>query len=468
MKMKRLHAAVAVALLTVSGCSLMPNYEQPAAPVAATYSVPSSEDGAIVTWQQFFHSPELQALIGQALENNRDYRVAALNIERAQALYRIQRADLLPSITASGAGTSQRVPQDLSTHGQTETTHTYSAGLGFTAYELDFFGRVRSLNQQALETYFATLEARRSAKLALIAEVASAYYQLQADQQLLAIAQQTLDSQRESYNLVLSSYDHEVATELDLSQAESTVRTAESAKARYQRLVEQDKNALVLLVGKPLPDSAFAAIALDSVKLQEDLPAGMPSRLLTARPDILAAEHQLKAANANIGAARAAFFPSIALTASAGSASAQLGDLFAGGQGAWSFVPSINVPIFNHGRNKANLDVAKVQTSIEVANYQKTIQTAFREVSDGLVAKAYLDEQMVAENLRVQANRKSYGLANSRYREGVDTFLNTLDAQRNLFSAEQDLVTVRLARINNLISLYKALGGGEAEVPASL
>lgn len=468
MKMKRLHAAVAVALLTVSGCSLMPNYEQPAAPVAATYSVPSSEDGAIVTWQQFFHSPELQALIGQALENNRDYRVAALNIERAQALYRIQRADLLPSITASGAGTSQRVPQDLSTHGQTETTHTYSAGLGFTAYELDFFGRVRSLNQQALETYFATLEARRSAKLALIAEVASAYYQLQADQQLLAIAQQTLDSQRESYHLVLSSYDHEVATELDLSQAESTVRTAESAKARYQRLVEQDKNALVLLVGKPLPDSAFTAIALDSVKLQEDLPAGMPSRLLTARPDILAAEHQLKAANANIGAARAAFFPSIALTASAGSASAQLGDLFAGGQGAWSFVPSINVPIFNHGRNKANLDVAKVQTSIEVANYQKTIQTAFREVSDGLVAKAYLDEQMVAENLRVQANRKSYGLANSRYREGVDTFLNTLDAQRNLFSAEQDLVTVRLARINNLISLYKALGGGEAEVPASL
>jgi len=468
MKMKRLHAAVAVALLTVSGCSLMPNYEQPAAPVAATYSVPSSEDGAIVTWQQFFHSPELQALIGQALENNRDYRVAALNIERAQALYRIQRADLLPSITASGAGTSQRVPQDLSTHGQTETTHTYSAGLGFTAYELDFFGRVRSLNQQALETYFATLEARRSAKLALIAEVASAYYQLQADQQLLAIAQQTLGSQRESYDLVLSSYDHEVATELDLSQAESTVRTAESAKARYQRLVEQDKNALVLLVGKPLPDSAFAAIALDSVKLQEDLPAGMPSRLLTARPDILAAEHQLKAANASIGAARAAFFPSIALTASAGSASAQLGDLFAGGQGAWSFVPSINVPIFNHGRNKANLDVAKVQTSIEVANYQKTIQTAFREVSDGLVAKAYLDEQMVAENLRVQANRKSYGLANSRYREGVDTFLNTLDAQRNLFSAEQDLVTVRLARINNLISLYKALGGGEAEVPASL
>ncbi|KIY39078.1 multidrug transporter [Pseudomonas sp. 10-1B] len=468
MKKKLLHAAVTLALLSVSGCSLIPKYERPSAPVAPAYSVPAPDDGAVVTWQQFFQSQGLQALIQEALENNRDYRVAALNIERAQALYRIQRSDLLPSINATGAGSSQRLPQDLSSTGQAETTHTYSAGLGFTSYELDFFGRVRSLNQQALETYFSTIEAKRSAKLALIAEVASAYYQLQADQQLLAIAQRTLASQQQSYHLVMSSYDHEVATELDLSQAESTVRTAESAQARYQRLVEQDKNALVLLVGKPLPEAAFAAVELDQLKLQEDLPAGVPSQLLTARPDILAAEHQLKAANANVGAARAAFFPSITLTASAGSASAQLGELFAGGQGAWSFIPSINIPIFNHGRNKANLDVAKVQSSIEVANYQKAIQTAFREVSDGLVAKSYLDAQVVAEHKRVQANGKSYALANSRYREGVDTFLNTLDAQRNLFSAEQDLITVKLARINNLISLYKALGGGEADVPVSL
>jgi len=468
MKMKRLHAAVAVALLTVSGCSLMPKYDRPQATIAPTYSVPSRAGTPSVTWQQLFRSEPLQGLINEALAHNQDYRVAALNIERAQALYRIQRADLLPSINASGAGASQRLPHDLSTTGQTETTHTYSAGLGFTAYELDFFGRVRSLNQQALETYFATVEAKRSAKLALVAQVAAAYYQLQADQQLLAIAQRTLSSQQQSYALVTSSYDNEVATELDLSQAESTVRAAESAKARYQRLVEQDKNALVLLVGKPLPATAFAAIELDALKLQEDLPAGMPSELLTARPDILAAEHQLKAANANVGAARAAFFPSITLTASAGSASAQLGDLFAGGQGAWSFVPSINIPIFNYGRNQANLEVAKVQTSIEVANYQKAIQTAFREVSDGLVAKAYLDAQVVAENQRVQANSKSYTLADSRYREGVDTFLNTLDAQRNLFSAEQDLVTLKLARINNLISLYKALGGGEAEPPLNL
>ncbi len=468
MRKKRLNTALTVALLTVSGCSLMPTYQRPQAPIPLAYSVPSTPEAQVVGWQQFFQSDELRGLIQDALDNNRDYRVAALNIERAQALYRIQRSDLLPSINASGSGASQRLPADLGTSGLAQTTHTYSSGVGFTSYELDLFGRVRSLNQQALETYFSTIEAKRSAKLALIAEVAAAYYQLQADQQLLAVAQHALENQQQSYSLVRSSYDHEVATELDLTQAESTVRTAESAKARYRRLVEQDKNALVLLVGKPLPAKAFTAIELDALTLRDELPAGMPSELLTARPDILSAEHQLKAANANVGAARAAFFPSISLTASAGSASAQLGDLFAGGQGTWSFIPSINIPIFNHGRNQANLDAARIQTSIEVANYQKTIQTAFREVSDGLVAKSYLEMQIDAEHKRVLANSKSYALADSRYREGVDTFLNTLDAQRNLFSAEQDLITIKLARINNLISLYKALGGGETEVPVSL
>ncbi|WEK28845.1 MAG: efflux transporter outer membrane subunit [Candidatus Pseudomonas phytovorans] len=468
MKNKPMNCALGALLLTVSGCSLIPHYDRPPAPVAHAYSVPSEAGSPSVTWQQLLRSESLQALIKEALANNLDYRVAALNIERAQALYRIERADLLPSINATGAGASQRLPRDLSATERTETTHNYSAGLGFTAYELDFFGRVRSLNQQALETYFATVEAKRSAKLSLVAQVAAAYFQLQADQQLLAVAQRTLDSQQQSYALVASSYEQEVATELDLSQALSTVKTAESAKARYQRLVEQDKNALVLLVGKPLPETAFTAISADAFTLKDDLPAGMPSELLTLRPDILAAEHQLKAANGNIGAARAAFFPSIRLTASAGSASAQLGDLFAGGQGAWSFVPTITLPIFDYGRNKANLDVAKVQATIEVANYQKAIQTAFREVSDALVAKAYLDAQVLAEYQRVQANGKSYALADSRYREGVDTYLNTLDAQRNLFSAEQDLITVKLASITNLISLYKALGGGEAEVPMSL
>lgn len=470
MRIGCLKTVVTVAMMGISGCSLIPEYNRPQAPVEQTWEVPvtAQANAKRVQWQQFFQSDELKKLIAQSLDNNRDLRVAALNIERAQAQYRISRADLLPSINASGGGNSQRVPSDLSTTGDNEVTHQYTAGVGFTAYELDFFGRVRSLNEQALESYFATVEAQRSVKVALIAEVASAYFQFQADQQLLVISRQTLASQQDSYALVKSSYDQEVATELDLSQAESTVRAAEAAQARYERQVAQDKNALVLLVGTPLAPEFFAAAGLDALHVDEDLPVGLPSDLLMYRPDILSAEHQLKAANASIGAARAAFFPSITLTASAGAASADLGQLFSGGQGAWSFVPSINIPIFNSGRNQANLDVAKVQTSIEVANYQKAIQVAFREVSDSLVARSSLIAQVTAETKLVDANRRNFTLAENRYREGVDTYLNSLDAQRNLFSSQQSLVTTKLARINNLVSLYKALGGAEGAQVDSL
>ncbi|RAI70892.1 multidrug transporter [Pseudomonas fluorescens] len=464
MKQSRVSAAIVMAIVGLGGCSLIPEYNRPEAPVEQSWSVPiaAQANAKRVTWQQFFKNDALKNLISQSLENNRDLRVATLNIERAQAQYRISRADLLPSIDAKGSGISQRVPADLSTVGDKEVTHQYSAGVGFTAYELDFFGRVRSLNQQALESYFSTVEAQRSIKVSLIAEVSGAYFQLQADQELLAISRQTLLSQRDSYALVKSSYDEQVATELDLSQAESTVRTAEAAEAQYERLVEQDKNALVLLVGKPLSPQYFAAIELDTPQVDEEIPAGLPSELLNYRPDILSAEHSLKAANANIGAARAAFFPSITLTASGGAASADLGQLFTDGQGAWNFAPSINIPIFNSGRNRANLDVAKTQASIEVANYEKSIQVAFREVSDGLVARDSLDKQVIAQTQLVHANQRNYTLADSRYKEGVDTYLNSLDAQRNLFSSQQGLVTTKLARINNLISLFKALGGGEA------
>jgi multidrug efflux system outer membrane protein len=464
MKNLTLNATLAFVLMGAAGCSLIPQYQRPLAPVEDTWAAPV--DGATtgadrVTWQAFFHDEPLRQLIGQALENNRDLQVATLNIEKARAEYRIARSDLLPSIDASGSGTATRLPGDVAPNGTTGTTHQYSVGVGFTAYELDLFGRVRSLNQQALESYFGTFEARRSVRLALIAEVASSYYQLQADQQLLAIARQTLTSQRDSYELVRNRYSLDVATELDLSQAESTVRIAEASEARYSRAVEQGKNALVLLVGKPLPSESFKAIELDALSVEENLQPGLPSALLGYRPDILAAEQALKAANANIGAARAAFFPSISMTTSAGSASSDLGHLFAGGQGAWSFVPSVNLPIFNWGRNQANLDVAKVNTSIEVANYQKAIQVAFREVSDALVARASLDTQLEAESQLVRANQHSYQLAEKRYEEGVDTYLNTLDAQRSLYSAQQTLVQTKLSRINNLVSLYKALGGGE-------
>ncbi|WCM53534.1 efflux transporter outer membrane subunit [Pseudomonas sp. WJP1] len=464
MKTFRRNAALSLVLMSVGGCSLIPDYQRPEAPVDSAWTTPVEKratGGDRVTWQAFFHDEPLRQLITQALDNNRDVRVAALNIEKAQAQYRITRSQTLPSIDGSGSGTAQRLPGDVATSGSTGTSHQYNAGIGFTAYELDFFGRVDSLKQQALESYLGSIEAQRSVRLALIAQVATAYYQLQADQQLLAIARQTLASQQSSYELVRNSYRMDVATELDLSQAESTVRTAEASQAQFSRAVEQDKNALVLLVGKPLSAPLFSAVQLDALNVESDLAVGLPSDLLTWRPDILAAEHALKAANANIGAARAAFFPSIQLTASTGSASADLGQLFAGGQGAWTFVPSINLPIFNYGRNQANLDVAKVQASIEVANYQKAIQVAFREVSDSLVARESLDIQVKAESQLVQANARSYRLAESRYQEGVDTYLNALDSQRNLYSAQQTLVLTKLLRINNLVSLYKALGGGE-------
>lgn len=456
----KLKAALALTVGLVGGCSLIPDYQRPAAPVANAWQAAHTETDALLLWGTFFHDPQLKALIGGALQNNRDLRVSLLNIEKARAQYRISRADLLPSIDATVSGSSQRTPADLSADGRTGTSHRYDAGVGLASYELDFFGRVRSLNEQALESYLQTIEAQRSAQISLVAEVANAYYQLQADMQLLALSKQTLDSQQQSYLATRSSYQEDVATELDLSQAESTVRSAQARQAKYQRLVEQDRNALVLLVGKPLAPEQMAGSTPEALALGAVLPAGLPSQVLTQRPDILAAEHALKAANANVGAARAALFPSISLTASAGSASRQMGDLFSGGQGVWSFVPSINVPIFNWGRNQANLDVAKAQTSIEVANYQKAIQKAFREVSDGLVARGELDRQATAQGLLVNANAHSYALAQQRYETGIDTYLNSLDAQRNLFSSQQELVEIRLARSHNVIGLYKALGGG--------
>ncbi|SDJ33272.1 outer membrane protein, multidrug efflux system [Pseudomonas delhiensis] len=452
----------ALALGALAGCSLAPHYERPPSPVAEDWATPQAgEAQRPLPWREFFADPALAGLIADALENNRDLRVAVLNIEKARAQYRISRADLLPSVDAGVSGNGQRTPADLSSSGRTATTHRYDAGVGFASYEVDFFGRVRSLNEQALEAYLQTVEAQRAARIALVAEVATAWYQLQADLQALAIARQTLESQRQSYATIRSSYEAEVATELDLSQAESTVRAAEASQAQYRRLVEQDGNALVLLVGKPLEPQRLRQAAPQALALDAPLPAGLPSAALTRRPDILAAEHALKAANANIGAARAAFFPRIGLTASAGSASAELGQLFAGGQGAWSFVPSISLPIFDWGRNQANLDVARVQTSIEVANYQKAIQVAFREVADGLAARGTLQEQVRAQALLVKANAHSYDLARARYEQGVDTYLNALDAQRALFAAQQELVATELAREQNRVALYKALGGGD-------
>ncbi|MCY1266129.1 Outer membrane protein OprM precursor [compost metagenome] len=463
-----LSTALAAALL--SGCSLIPEYQRPAAPVAGSYNGAPADSAAVkaadIGWREYFNDPQLQRLIEVALQNNRDLRVAALNVEAFQAQYRIQRADLFPAIDANVSGVRQRVPGDLSQTGSPTITSQYGATIGTTAWEIDLFGRLRSLRDAALEQYFASTEAQRSVQTALVASVANAYLTLRADQALLQLTRDTLDTFQKSYDLTRRSYEVGVASALDLRQAQTSVESTRATLAQYSRLVVQDQNALVLLLGSGLPADLPQGMELNA-DLLADVPAGLPSDLLQRRPDILQAEHQLKAANANIGAARAAFFPSISLTANAGSLSSELSGLFKGGSGSWLFQPQLNLPIFNAGSLKASLDLARVQKDINIAQYEKAIQIAFSEVADGLAARATYNEQLDAQRALVEASAEYYGLAEKRYRTGVDNYLTLLDAQRLLFSAQQQLIGDRLAQLTSEVNLYKALGGGWEERTAS-
>ncbi len=460
--MKILKLAVLPAALLMASCTMIPTYHRPDPSVAAQYATAAQDtagqpSAAEVGWRDFYTDPHLQTLIGMALENNRDLRVAVLNIEAARAQYRIQRADLLPTLSASASGSIQRLPSDLSTTGQAGVTRSYNVG-GVASYELDLFGKIRSLTEQAMQTYLATEATRKATQISLIAEVATAWLTLQADQDIKSLTADTLASQRASLKIVESGYRNGTSSLLDLRQAETTVRAAEANLAQYDRQVRTDINALTLLVGAPLDDALLSRESLATV-------------LLARRPDIMAAEHQLMAANANIGAARAAFFPSISLTASGGTASASLRNLFDPGSAAWSFGPTISVPIFDYGRNSANLAVSKVNRDIEVATYQKAVQTAFREVSDALDGRATWGQQETAQRLLVDASQSAYRLSDVRYREGVDGYVNVLVNQRSLYDARQNLVKVRLARMTNTVDLYRALGGGwqdrtvKADVP---
>ncbi|WP_297843817.1 AdeC/AdeK/OprM family multidrug efflux complex outer membrane factor [Pseudomonas sp.] len=465
--------SLAVAAFILSGCSLIPDYMQPAAPIPAQYpqgpayspteaaNVAAAEQG----WRQFFKDQALQQLIQTSLVNNRDLRVAALNIDAYRAQYRIQRADLYPAVSANGSAARSRTPADLSQTGKATVGGEYSATLGISAYELDLFGRVRSLSQQALETYFSSEEARRTTQISLVANVANAYLTWVADKEQLKLTQDTLKAFEESYKLTLRTSEVGVSSALDLAQSRTSVESARVKLAQYQRLVAQDVNSLTLLLGTGLPADLPASQPLSTDVLAE-MPAGMPSDLLQRRPDILAAEHQLKAANANIGAARAAFFPSISLTASAGTGSSELSGLFKGGSGTWLFQPQINLPIFNAGSLRASLDYSKIQKDIGVANYEKTIQTAFQEVSDGLASRQTFNEQLQAQRDFVTANQDYYRLAERRYRIGIDSNLTFLDAQRQLFSAQQSLISDRLSQLTSEVNLYKALGGGWYEQTA--
>lgn len=462
--------SLAITAAILSGCSLIPDYKRPDAPVAAQYpqgaaysSANAAEQAATEQgWRQFFLDPALRQLIQVALTSNRDLRVAALNVEAYRAQFRIQRADLFPAVNANANGTRQRLPGDLSQTGQAGISSEYGVNLGISSYELDLFGRVRSLSRQALETYLSSEEARRSTQISLVSSVANAYLNWQADQALLKLTQETLATYEQSLRLTTRSNQVGVASALDLSQARTSVESARASLAAYKRQVAQDENALVSLLGAGLPTNLPTPLPLDG-NLLAQVPAGLPSDLLTRRPDILAAEHSLMAANANIGAARAAFFPSISLTANAGTASSNLGGLFNGGSGSWLFTPNISLPIFNAGALRASLDYSKIQKDVGVANYEKVIQTAFQEVSDGLTARKTYVDQLQAQNDLVRASEDYYRLAERRYRIGVDSNLTFLDAQRSLFSNQQALISDRLAQLQAEVNLYRALGGGWLE-----
>jgi multidrug efflux system outer membrane protein len=463
-------AAVAIALIVLSGCaSMAPEYTRPEAPVPSewpdgpAYKESAAEPGgrraADITWQEFFIDKELQKLIALSLENNRDLRIAALNIERSRALYRIQRADLFPTVIAAGNGIEQRVPAGLSGTGQSMTVHQYSVDLGFSAYELDLFGRVRSLKDRALEEFFASEEARRSIQISLIAEVSGNYLTLAADRERLKIAQDTFASQQTSYSLIKSRFEAGASSELDLRQAQTSVDSARVDIARFTSQVAQDENALALVIGSPVPADLLPS-GLNAFNAIKELGAGLPSETLQRRPDIVQAEHLLKAANANIGAARAAFFPRITLTTSIGLSSDQLSGLFKGGTGAWMFAPQITLPIFDAGRNRANLKVTEVDREIFLSQYEKAVQSAFREVADALAQRGTLGDQLEAQRSLTNATAQSYRLSQARYEKGIASYLDVLDSQRSLYNAQQGLITVRLSRLINLVTLYKVLGGG--------
>jgi multidrug efflux system outer membrane protein len=469
--MKKFFLSVVLASVTLTGCTLAPKYQRPAAPVVQTWPKNSATKNhanqtnavADIGWREFFNDLRLQKLIELSLTNNRDLRVAVLNVEQTRAQYRIERAALLPEIDATGSELRQRLPHDLSGTGDAVTSSQYSLSLGTTSYELDLFGRIRSLKAAALENYFATEEARKSAQIALVAEVANQYLAERELEEQLKMTQKTLAAVQNSYDLIKASYDVGNSSELDLRTGEAQVETAKANAANFEQQRDQAQHALTLLVGEPLPADLPPPQSLNAQHLLTDLPPGLPSDLLQRRPDILEAEHQLKAANANIGAARAAFFPTISITANAGTSSAQLAGLFAGGSGTWLFNPQITLPIFEAGRNKANLDVAQISKLIEVANYEKAIQTAFREVADALTAKKFLDEQLADERALVKAEQCRYDLADARYRNGVDNYLTVLLAQQDLYTAQQNLIATQFARLSNLIGLYQALGGGWRE-----
>lgn len=466
--MKAVSLGVIAVTVVLGGCSLAPKYSRPAPPVPAEFPqgpayAGSSADAAQVSdigWRQFYLDDRLRSVIALSLANNRDLRVATLNIERARATYRIQRADQFPTIQASASAATQRTPASLSPTATGETTEEYRVGPGFASYEIDLFGRVRNLKEEALQEYFAVAETRRSVQISLVAEVSAAWLTRGSDAALLKLAQDTYETRRRSFELTRRNYELGVASALDLERASASVQTARGSVAASTRQLALDDNALQLLVGASVPEALRPDGSLAPITPLADLAAGVQSSVLLQRPDILAAEHRLIGGHANIGVARAAYFPSISLTAFAGTASDSLTGLFGRGSGAWSFVPQVTQTIFDAGKTRARVRVAETGRNILLADYEKAIQIAFREAADALAARGTIGEQLAADQALVQAAQRAYDLTEVRYRSGIDSSLSLLDAQRELYSAQQGLIVTQLARETTLVSLYRALGGG--------
>jgi multidrug efflux system outer membrane protein len=470
------HLPLVALLAVVCGCtSLAPTYDRPdlpvttnwprGAPYAASAPGPDSADAtvphyAVADWEDFIVDPTLRQLVSLALSNNRDVRVTALNIQRAQAQYQIEDAALLPQFNANAADAGSLTPANLSPSARRLVLHDYSAGIGLSSYELDFFGRLRNLRDAALQRYLSSAQAHRSNQISLIAQVTGAYFAWIADQGHLSLARTTLNAQQSSYDLNQRRFEIGSISKLDLSQARTAVDVARGDVARYTTVVAQDINALTLLLGAGVPDLQPMPDGVAELPALQDVPAGLPSDLLHNRPDILEAEHQLKASDANIGVARAAFFPSITLTGSLGFASSDLNKLWQPISHTWLFVPQISFPIFDGGRNAANLSVARTDQQIAVAQYERAIQVAFREVADALAVRGTIEEQLAAQQSLVQATETAFTLSSAQFKNGVSNYLVVLDSQRALYAAQQDLIALKLAQAVNRVTLYKALGGG--------
>jgi outer membrane protein, multidrug efflux system len=449
----------------VAGCAMIPPYHRPAPPMYQEFNVEGLEvahDAAApvqLGWAQFFGDTRLQELLALAMENNRGMRVAVQRVEEVRALYGMQRADQLPAMDAVATGSRSRIPDDLSLAGEPITASHYRMVLNLSTWELDFWGRVRNLKDAALESYLASKEVGRAIQISLVAQVANIYLLERELDERLVTARQTLATREEAFHILRRRHEEGAASKLDATQAEMLLYQAQAELMVLERRREQVRNALTLLVGIPLDPEARPLSEIEAT-FAHDIAPGLPSDLLLNRPDVLAAEHRLKAAHANIGAARAAFFPRIALTGSLGTASSELEGLFASGSRAWNFLPSISLPILDGGRNRANLDLAEARRNIAVSDYEQIVQGAFREVADALADRRWLARLAEVQEANSTTQIERSRLAYLRYQSGVTSYLEVLDAERDRFAADQALVQTRRALLASAVNLYSALGGG--------